>query len=355
MPTPRAAESTGAAAPAPEAGAPLPPNPAINLVVVVDDQPMIGEAVRRMVVAMGDFDFHYVANPLQAIDTLLGLAPSVLLLDLVMPEIDGIQLLGMIRAHPRLVRLPVVLLSTTDDAATKARAFEAGADDYLVKLPEKTELQARLRYHARSYQTLVQRDEAFEALRESQRKLQQMTLELLQLSQVDGLTGLINRRHFDELLAQELRRSARGAQPLALLMIDIDHFKRYNDHFGHVQGDHCLKAVARAVQLTARRAGDHVARYGGEEFAVIAPNCDVPQAAELARRVGAAVDALRVPHPESVQPWVSLSIGYAVALPDESPDSLIRRADAALYQAKAAGRHRAQEARVGAPPLATDP
>ena len=130
-------------------------------------------------------------------------------------------------------------------------------------------------------------------------------------------------------------------------MIDIDHFKRYNDHFGHVQGDDCLKAVAQAPKRTARRAGDPVARYGGEEFAVIALACNVSQTAELASRIGVAVDGLRIPHPGSVRPWVSLSMGYAVALPGESPDSLIRWAKAALYQAKDAGRHCAMAAGAG--------
>jgi two-component system chemotaxis family response regulator WspR len=325
-------------------GAPLIAADTADRVVLIDDQPVVGEAVRRLLVDLAGFDYCHIADPRTALARLLALSPSVVLLDLVMPDIDGLTLLAQIRQHPQLAHLPVVLLSTTDDAATKARAFEAGADDYLVKLPERAELQARLRYHSRNHRTLVERDAAFEALRDSQRKLQQMTRELLHLSRVDGLTGLLNRRYFDEQLALELRRARRSGLPVSLVMIDIDCFKAYNDHCGHVQGDICLKAVAAALRAAAQRAGDHVARYGGEEFAVIAAACDAEQAGQLAQRLLAAVDALALPHPAAVLPTVTLSLGHGAALPQDTPDSLIRRVDAALYQAKQGGRHRAQAA-----------
>lgn len=208
-----------------------------DFVLLVDDQPMVGEAIRRIVEPMAGFDYHYLCDPMSAIETLEAIKPSVVLLDLQMPHKDGLTLLGEIRRHPRLQGVPVVMLSGTESAQTKAMAFEAGTDDYLVKIPERAELQARLRYHSRAYKTRLQRDEALQALRESQRKLQELNLQLLQLSQVDGMTGLANRRHFDDSLALELRRAERNRVPLSLILIDVDHFKRFNDSFGHQAGD----------------------------------------------------------------------------------------------------------------------
>ncbi|MDP1532569.1 MAG: diguanylate cyclase, partial [Rubrivivax sp.] len=223
-----------------------------TFVLMVDDQPMVGEAVRRLLADIPDLDYHYVPNPLDALAAVREIRPAVVLLDLVMPVKDGLAVLAEIRADPSIANTPVVMLSTTEDAQTKARAFEAGADDYLIKLPERVELQARVRYHARNFAVQRERDQAVQALRESQRRLQELNLQLLQLSQSDGLTGLANRRFFDETMDNELRRAERAAQPMSLLMIDIDHFKKYNDHYGHQQGDRCLKAVADSLRSMAR-------------------------------------------------------------------------------------------------------
>jgi two-component system, chemotaxis family, response regulator WspR len=318
--------------------------PAVEaFVLMVDDQAMVGEAVRRLLQDAPGLDFHYVQDSRAALVTIRELRPAVVLLDLVMPVVDGLAVLAAIRADPLIAGTPVVMLSTTDDAATKARAFEAGADDYLVKIPEKVELQARVQYHVRNSLIARERDTAVQALRESQRRLQELNLQLLQLSQSDSLTGLANRRALDETLDVEVRRADRGARALSLLMVDIDHFKRYNDHYGHVQGDDCLKLVSRAIKATAARAGDLVARYGGEEFAVVLPNTDAVAGLQVAEAICAAVRAMAAPHAQSEMGYVSVSVGAAVWLPDSdmSSQALVEAADQALYRAKHAGRDQA--------------
>ena len=314
-------------------------------VLMIDDQPMVGEAVRRLLLDIEGLDYHYVPDPLSAAAAVREMRPAVVLLDLVMPVKDGLAVLAEIRADPTIADTPVVMLSTTDDTSTKARAFEAGADDYLVKLPDRIELQARVRYHARAFAIRRERDQAVQALRESQRRLQELNLQLLQLSQSDSLTGLANRRFFDEVLDSELRRAGRAGQPLSLLMIDNDHFKKYNDHYGHQQGDHCLRKVAQTLKTSARRAGDTSARYGGEEFAVILPTTDAAAAAIAARNLCHAVRALAEPHAASPLEQVTVSIGHATWLGGQAMEAgpLIVAADEALYRAKEKGRDRVSD------------
>ncbi len=164
-------------------------------------------------------------------------------------------------------------------------------------------------------------------------------------SVTDALTGLANRRQFDETLLREWRRERRTARPIGLLMIDIDKFKAYNDTLGHPAGDACLKRVADAIASVSSRAGDLAARYGGEEFSVILPETDIVGAYAYARRLMEAVRAINLPHPEGIGQRVSVSVGVAACVPDpdRGPGELIAAADAALYRAKRAGRDRASE------------
>jgi diguanylate cyclase (GGDEF)-like protein len=162
-------------------------------------------------------------------------------------------------------------------------------------------------------------------------------------SATDGLTGITNRRHFDEILSMEWSRAARSHASLALLIIDIDHFKRYNDHYGHVAGDECLRRVAQLLQTLVRRAGEYVARYGGEEFVILLPGAGVVQAQELAQRCLDRIAAEALPHAASpTAGHLTVSIGIAQAIPDGSQDprTIVNAADAAMYRAKTAGRAR---------------
>ncbi|MDT8999241.1 diguanylate cyclase [Paucibacter sp. APW11] len=175
-------------------------------------------------------------------------------------------------------------------------------------------------------------------------KVQQRTEELRQMSMKDGLTGIANRRAFDERLSIEWRRGLRQGLPLSLLMIDIDHFKQFNDHYGHLEGDRCIKLVAQALAAEAARAGDLVARYGGEEFAVLLPDSDAEAAARMAQACIDALNRLALPHERSpAAPLVSISVGHSTVqvAPDSTPEQLVAEADQALYRAKRAGRNQA--------------
>lgn len=204
------------------------------MVLLVDDQAMVGEAVRRALASEPDIDFHYCSQPAEAIGVAELTRPTVILQDLVMPGVDGLTLVRRYRGNPATRDIPIIVLSTKEEAQMKSAAFSAGANDYLVKLPDSIELVARIRYHSRSYLNLLQRDEAYRALRQSQQQLLEINLELQRLTNSDGLTGLSNRRYFDEYLNAEWRRAQREQSQLALLMIDVDAFKAYNLSLIHI-------------------------------------------------------------------------------------------------------------------------
>ena len=177
---------------------------------------------------------------------------------------------------------------------------------------------------------------------ERTRDLELANQKLAALSMTDGLTGIANRRRFDAALDAELHRATRGGQPVALLMIDVDFFKNYNDFYGHQEGDACLRKVAALLQAHARRAGDLAARYGGEEFVMLAADTDADTAVALAEALRHELEALRLPHAQSPIGCVTISIGVAVLTPNEhdTADIFIRSADKAMYRAKEQGRNR---------------
>lgn len=216
-------------------------------------------------------------------------------------------------------------------------------------------LQAELAEQTRLRAAVSTANEALES------KVKQRTLELEAanqqleaLSATDGLTGLANRRRFDAYWAEEWQRALRTVAPLAVIMIDVDHFKAYNDHYGHQQGDACLRRVGEALRLNVRRAGELVARYGGEEFVVVMPGATVEQALQMADAVHAAIRDARIAHAASpVAAELTVSLGVAVGTPHATdlPDRLVQAADAALYEAKRQGRNRTV---LAAAPIATD-
>ncbi|MDB6048243.1 MAG: response regulator WspR [Pseudomonas sp.] len=312
------------------------------MVLLVDDQPMIGEAVRRGLANESNIDFHFCADPHQAVNQAVLIKPTVILQDLVMPGLDGLTLVREYRNNPLTRDIPIIVLSTKEDPLIKSAAFAAGANDYLVKLPDNIELVARIRYHSRSYMTLLQRDDAYRALRVSQQQLLDTNLVLQRLMNSDGLTGLSNRRHFDEYLELEWRRSIREQTQLSLLMIDVDYFKAYNDSFGHLEGDEALRQVATAIRNSCARPSDLPARYGGEEFALVLPNTSPGGARLLAEKLRHTITALAIPH-NAPTPGsnLSISIGLATIIPQLGSNSrqLIHDADNGLYAAKNNGRN----------------
>ncbi|MBA1189661.1 PleD family two-component system response regulator [Pseudomonas entomophila] len=312
------------------------------MVLLVDDQAMIGEAVRRSLAHEDNIDFHFCADPRRALEQAIELKPTVILQDLVMPGLDGLSLVREYRASPATQDIPIIVLSSKEDALVKSAAFAAGANDYLVKLPDTIELVARIRYHSRSYLTLLQRDEAYRALRVSQQQLLDTNLVLQRLMNSDGLTGLSNRRHFDEYLELEWRRAMREQQQLSLLMIDVDYFKAFNDTFGHLAGDEALHKVATAIRGSCGRPSDLPARYGGEEFALVLPNTSPGGARLVAEKLRQNVVALNIAHTSPhANACLTVSIGLATQVPSIGTQcrQLILAADKGLYQAKASGRN----------------
>lgn len=318
-------------------------------VLLIDDQAMISEAVRRALQDEKDVDFHYCQNPTMAMQMATEIKPTIILQDLVMPEIDGLMMVRFFRVNPETAQIPIIVLSVKEEASIKSEAFSIGANDYLVKLPDRVELIARIRYHSKAYINQKQRDEAFKALQESQDRLAAANYTLQRLSSLDGLTGIANRRRFDEILKQEWQRAKRNGTSLGLIMLDIDFFKLYNDHYGHQGGDDCLKKVARVLENSLKRANDMVARYGGEEFAAILPETDESGAVMIAETMRTTLQDQQIPHLKSkVSDYVSISIGVATIIPprDAEPESLILLADQALYKAKEDGRNRVKYATI---------
>lgn len=321
------------------------------MVLLVDDQSFVAELLQRELINEKDINLHYCQDPSQAVITAEKVGPTVILLDITMPGTDGLTICKFFRANPSTCDIPVIMLSSNDDPATKAASFAAGAHDYMVKLPDSLELIARLRYHSASYINKLQRDDAYRALRASQMRLKELNMQLLKLANIDGLTGIANRRHFDQRLGEEWYRALRNRQPLTLIMFDIDWFKKYNDRFGHLDGDLCLQRVARCAQEIICRPADSLARYGGEEFIVLLPETDSSGGLMVTEKLRAGVENLHLPHPDStVSPFVTISVGVITVVPtaDSTPEASLRLVDEALYRAKDAGRNRVS---IAIPPV----
>jgi two-component system chemotaxis family response regulator WspR len=312
-------------------------------VLLVDDQLMIGEAVRRALLREPAIEYRYCANPGDAVRVAEEWGPTVILQDLVMPGVDGLTLVRRYRENAATHSIPIVVLSTKEEPTVKSEAFALGASDYLIKLPDAIELVARVRHHSKAYIHQVQRDEAYRALHESQRKLLEINHELQRLTNVDGLTGLSNRRYFTDYSGPQWKLAIRDQAPIAILMVDVDNFKKYNDTYGHLAGDEVLKAVGAAMQKSFVRPTDLPARFGGEEFVVLLPATPLEALATLAERLRANVEALNIAHSASaVCDHVTISVGGATTVPqrDDVLEALMETADQALYEAKDGGKNR---------------
>ncbi|MBI5069517.1 MAG: diguanylate cyclase [Deltaproteobacteria bacterium] len=273
-------------------------------------------------------------------------APDLLLLDLAFPHLDTVGLLAGLEGSDRRGLLPVIAIAAEGDADGRVRALRAGADDAVARPCAPAEVAARAA--------------ALLRLRAAHQRLREANLELTQRSITDPLTGLFNRRYFEYRLAQELERARRHGDPVALAFLDLDHFKRINDTYGHATGDAVLLAVARVLQEELRRL-DVCTRWGGEEFAAILPNTDAAGAMVVSQRV---LRALRS-HGGLVAPPLgsdagevvrfTASMGVAVHEPASShgAEELLRRADGALYLAKRQGRNRARVATAAPTPTRT--
>ena len=277
--------------------------------------------------------------------------PDLILLDVKMPEMDGYEVCQAFKNDPDLCDLPILFISALDDTFDKLKAFQVGGVDYITKPIQIQEVVARVETHLtiqkqqRILQAeIVKRKEIELALKEANRQLQSANHQLKLLANLDGLTQIANRRRFDDYLTVEWQRHLREKQPLALILIDIDYFKRYNDHYGHQGGDDCLIKVAQTIAKIPQRPTDLVARYGGEEFAVILPHTNSEGALIVAEEIREAIANLSIPHQNSaISDRITLSMGIASEIPtgEQSLEVLISYADQALYTAKSQGRNQA--------------
>lgn len=305
-------------------------------VLVVDDQRSV-RAVAAAELAAAGYRVLEADGGAEALELFRRLRPALVLLDVEMPQHDGYEVARQMRLAEPDGWTPIVFLSSLSDDAALCRGIEAGGDDYLTKPLRPAVLRAKLLAMQR-LQGMRQR------LVSISDELAMANQTLRSLSLADSLTGLLNRRAFDEKLAIEIGAIARERLPLTLVLCDIDHFKLYNDHHGHLAGDECLKRVSVLLRGACRRPRDAAVRYGGEEFALILPGTPKSGALLFARALVKAFATVALPHPTSpTAPHVTLSGGIVTLEPDDAigtPAELTARADAALYRAKGQGRNR---------------
>jgi diguanylate cyclase (GGDEF)-like protein len=257
-----------------------------------------------------------------AVEIAIERQPDLILLDVVMPGIDGFEVCRRLRIEERTQHIPIVFITGLNAAEDERRGLELGAIDFIAKPIQPAIVRLRVRNHLelKRYRDLLE-----------------------DLSLVDGLTGIGNRRRFDEFLIREWRRSRRARTPLALILVDVDYFKAYSDHYGPAVGDDCLREVAAMIAMLVRRPGDLCTRYGGGEFAAILPHTDQAGARVLGERIRAAVLALEIPHARSITaPVVTISVGVAAsdAILVEEPEDLLHEANRRLFEAKNSGCNR---------------
>ncbi|MBK8067702.1 MAG: diguanylate cyclase [Rhodanobacteraceae bacterium] len=288
-------------------------------VLIVDDEPA---NIQVLAEALPGFALNFATSAARALELALESSPDLILLDVVMPGMDGFDCLRWLKAEPRTQHIPVIFVTAMTELEDEERGFALGAVDYILKPISPAIVRARVRTHI-------------------ELKRQRDLLE--EHAAMDGLTGIANRRRFDQELSRSWHAAQRNGLPLTLMLLDVDHFKRYNDYYGHSPGDECLRRVAGALHATFSRGEDLAARYGGEEFALLLTGSG--GGALQVQRALDAVHALQIPHARSESSlFVSISIGAVttVATPGASADAALTLADGLLYAAKHGGRDRGE-------------
>ncbi|MFO7636412.1 MAG: diguanylate cyclase [Clostridia bacterium] len=247
--------------------------------------------------------------------------PDIILLDILMSDMDGYEVCRRIKGDPGAAHIPIIFITAKNAEEDEAQGLDAGAVDYITKPFSLPIVGARIRTHL---------------------ELKKKTDLLESLSQRDGLTGIFNRRQFNMVMEAEWKRATREGRPITVIMLDIDNFKLFNDNYGHLSGDECLKTIARALSNAFVRSTDFVARYGGEEFVIILPDTHEEKARDAGERARNTVESLHIVHGFShASPYVTISVGVASTIPKPQGSfiDLLEKADSAMYEAKLAGRN----------------
>lgn len=295
-------------------------------ILIVDDQPANIHALGKLL--KDDYQVLAATSGAKALDIAASTPPpDLILLDIMMPEMDGYEVCRRLKANEHTHDIPVIFVTAKDSTEDEEMGFSLGAVDYISKPFRPTIVRARVKTHM---------------------SLKIKTDLLENLSMRDGLTDIPNRRLYEDSLAKEWARVPRSNMPLSLVMMDIDHFKPYNDNYGHGAGDECLQRVATALNTALDRGSDVIARFGGEEFVALLPDTDSAGAYHVAQTLQTAVQNLALPHEYSpTAAIVTLSLGVATHSPEtpyQNAVTLQETADQALYQAKANGRNQIQVA-----------
>lgn len=291
--------------------------------LLVDDQPINIQVLYQAFA--GDYQVFMATSGAQALAICRENPPDLVLLDVVMPDMDGFEVCTQLKAEEATRHIPVIFVTAHNDQAQETHGLSLGAVDFIAKPINPAVVRARVQTHLTlKFQSDLLRSLVF----------------------LDGLTGVFNRRYFDQQLQMEWGRAARGSSKLSLIILDVDCFKAYNDRYGHQSGDDCLRMMASTLKAALKRPADLVARYGGEEFACILPDTPFADAMAIAEEMEQSVRRLELPHEaSSVGKSVTISLGVASrgegALPMDGGQSLLKLADEQLYQAKQAGRGRA--------------
>ena len=288
--------------------------------LLVDDQPVNIQTLYQ--IFADDHEVFMATSGEQALALCRDKQPDLVLLDVIMPGMDGLETCQRLKEDADTADIPVIFVTSQNSPEEETHGLEVGAVDFISKPVNPAVVRARVK---------------------TQLTLKAQTDALRMLASLDGLTGVPNRRIFDERLDAEWRACRRSGAPLSLLMVDVDHFKLYNDHYGHLDGDQCLKAIASALASCVERGRDMLARFGGEEFVCLLPDTDLEGAKHIAEKLRQAVEGLAIPHVESkTAATVTVSLGVATTAQCDAlePPDLLKVADEQLYLAKQSGRNR---------------